>query len=79
MEVPNLVANVHVFHAGTARDAAGRLVSAGGRVLSITAIGGAVREAAFLSRGAAEKVGLAGKQIRLDIGWREAASRGESG
>jgi len=79
VEVPNLVANVHVFHAGTARDAAGRLVSAGGRVLSITAIGGAVREAAFLSRAAAEKVGLAGKQIRLDIGWREAASRGESG
>lgn len=70
LTIPPVTGDVHVFHAGTARDAAGRLVSAGGRVLSITALGADVREAATRSRDVAEQVGLAGKQIRRDIGWR---------
>jgi phosphoribosylamine--glycine ligase len=36
---------VTVFHAGTARDAAGRLVTAGGRVLSVTGTGATLAEA----------------------------------
>jgi phosphoribosylamine---glycine ligase len=68
--IPVVPGDVHVFHAGTARDSAGRLVSAGGRVLSITALAPSVREAAERSRIAAEEVGLAGKQLRRDIGWR---------
>jgi phosphoribosylamine---glycine ligase len=52
---------VEIFHAGTARDAAGRLVTAGGRVLAVTAV--------------AEQVHFEGKQYRADIGWREAARR----
>ncbi|MEX1185541.1 MAG: phosphoribosylamine--glycine ligase [Gemmatimonadaceae bacterium] len=68
--IPRVAGDVHVFHAGTARDAAGRLVSAGGRVLSITALGTDVRGAALLSRTVAEQVGLVGKQLRRDIGWR---------
>lgn len=70
LSIPAVTGDVHVFHAGTARDPAGKLVSAGGRVLSITALAPAVREAAERSRNAAELVALAGKQLRRDIGWR---------
>lgn len=56
-----------VIHAGTARRADGALVSAGGRVLSVTAVGedlSAAREAAYdLVRG----VRLDGAQYRTDI------------
>jgi phosphoribosylamine--glycine ligase len=70
LTIPQVGEDVHVFHAGTARDAAGRLVSAGGRVLSITALGADGGAAASRSRDVAERVGLAGKQFRRDIGWR---------
>jgi phosphoribosylamine--glycine ligase len=70
LAIPRVADDVHVFHAGTARDTAGRLVSAGGRVLSITALGGDVGAAAARSREVAEEVGLYGKQLRRDIGWR---------
>ncbi|GAA4595529.1 phosphoribosylamine--glycine ligase [Actinoplanes octamycinicus] len=59
-----------VIHAGTARDAEGRLVSAGGRVLSVTATGAdlaAAREAAYALVGG---VSLAGAQFRSDIALR---------
>ena len=36
---------MHVIHAGTARDADGRLVTAGGRVLAVTAVGTDVADA----------------------------------
>ncbi|WIM96665.1 phosphoribosylamine--glycine ligase [Actinoplanes oblitus] len=59
-----------VIHAGTARDAEGRLISAGGRVLSVTATGtdlSAAREAAYaLVAG----VALPGAQFRSDIALR---------
>ncbi|MGK2933919.1 MAG: phosphoribosylamine--glycine ligase [Gemmatimonadaceae bacterium] len=70
LTIPPTTGDVHVFHAGTARDASGRLVSAGGRVLSITALGADVRTAAARSREVAQQVGLDGKQFRRDIGWR---------
>ncbi|MEX2015143.1 MAG: phosphoribosylglycinamide synthetase C domain-containing protein, partial [Candidatus Hydrogenedentales bacterium] len=70
LTIPPDADDVHVFHAGTARDAAGRLVSSGGRVLSITAGGADVRAAAARSRAVAQQVGLDGKQFRRDIGWR---------
>jgi phosphoribosylamine--glycine ligase len=64
--------NVHIFHAGTARDpASGELVTAGGRVLSVTAVAPSLAEAAELSRSQAEQVSFSGKQLRRDIGWRE--------
>ena len=71
--IPEVTEDVLVFHAGTARDGAGRLVSAGGRVLNVTAVASDVREAARLSRETAELVKLPGKQFRRDIGWREMA------
>jgi phosphoribosylamine--glycine ligase len=64
---------LHVFHAGTAREADGSLRVAGGRVLTVTATASTVAEAAAKSRAAAEAVSLEGKQLRRDIGWREIA------
>ncbi|MDQ6872036.1 MAG: phosphoribosylamine--glycine ligase [Gemmatimonadota bacterium] len=63
--------NVHVFHAGTALSSSGDLVTAGGRVLAITAVAEGLLEAADRSREYAEEVSFKGKQLRGDIGWRE--------
>ena len=62
---------VEIFHAGTALNSAGDLVSAGGRVLAVTAVAERLADAAELSREYAEEVSLRGKQLRGDIGWRE--------
>lgn len=65
-----------IFHAGTARDPAGRLITAGGRVLSATGLGPDVPAAAARSRGLAEAVDFPGKVYRRDIAWREVARAG---
>jgi phosphoribosylamine---glycine ligase len=64
--------DVIVFHAGTREDH-GRVLTAGGRVLSVTALGASVAEAASRSRAAAERIRFEGVQMRRDIGWREIA------
>jgi phosphoribosylamine--glycine ligase len=64
---------VTIFHAGTARDAAGVLRANGGRVLNVTAVAGSFAEAQRLSRETAEAIRFEGKIYRRDIGWREAA------
>lgn len=64
--------DVIVFHAGTARRD-GRLVTAGGRVLAVTALAPTVAEAAARSREAAGRIHVEGGFFRRDIGWREAA------
>ena len=63
--------DVIAFHAGTARDATGRLVTSGGRVLAMTAVASSFADAQARSRTAAAAVEFAGKQFRDDIGWRE--------
>jgi phosphoribosylamine---glycine ligase len=73
--LPETPPDVHVFHAGTARDGEGRLVTAGGRVLAVTAVAESFEEARTLSREYAERVEFAGRHLRTDIGWREAARR----
>jgi phosphoribosylamine---glycine ligase len=60
-----------LFHAGTARTAAGRLVTAGGRVAAVTAVAGTFAEACRRSAEGAERVRFAGRHFRADIGWRE--------
>ena len=65
--------DVMVFHAGTRRDASGTLVSSGGRVLVVTALGATLAEAQRRSVAYAERVAFAGRQFRRDIGWRELA------
>jgi len=59
---------VMVLHAGTARDADGRLVTAGGRVLAVTATGPDVDTARERAYGRVERIRFAGAQYRRDIG-----------
>src|SRR5438552_7339875 len=63
--------DVLVFHAGTARDRAGTLRTAGGRVLSVTGLGGTVGQAARASRTAADRIAFDGQTWRRDLAWRE--------
>ena len=56
------------FHAGTARDARGRLVTSGGRVIALTSYGESIPEALERSFAAAAKVDFDGKYFRRDIG-----------
>lgn len=64
---------VHVFHAGTKRDAQGRLVTAGGRVLSIVATGETPEAARERAYDAADRITFRGRQLRRDIGAVSAA------
>ena len=62
--------DVEVTHAGTALDAEGRVVTAGGRVLNVTALGdgpAAARDAAYA---AADVIAFEGRQLRRDIAQR---------
>jgi phosphoribosylamine--glycine ligase len=62
-------ADALVFHAGTAeRD--GRIVTAGGRVLTVVGLGPNVEEARARAYQAAERVRFAGMHFRRDIGAR---------
>jgi len=63
--------DVLVFHAGTTRDGAGTLRTAGGRVLNVTGLGPDVPAAARISAAACTKIEFAGKTWRRDIAWRE--------
>jgi phosphoribosylamine---glycine ligase len=60
-----------IYHAGTARNAAGQLVTNGGRVLGVTALASTLREAADRAYAACEKVECASKYFRRDIGARQ--------
>jgi len=59
---------VEVFQAGTSRDAAGRLVTAGGRVLTVCALGDGLPAAAARAYEAAAGIRFRGRQYRTDIG-----------
>jgi phosphoribosylamine--glycine ligase len=59
--------NVYVTHAGTARNADGAIVTAGGRVLSVTALGADVAAAREGAYAAADVIDFDGKQLRRDI------------
>jgi phosphoribosylamine--glycine ligase len=61
--------DVMVFHAGTAMSG-GRVVTAGGRVLGVTAIGDTIGEARSRAYAAVAKVRFDGAQYRTDIGFR---------
>jgi phosphoribosylamine--glycine ligase len=61
---------VVVFHAGT-RSSDGRLVTAGGRVLDVTAVGADVAEARERVYAALERIECPTLRWRSDIAWRE--------
>jgi phosphoribosylamine--glycine ligase len=63
------VEGAEVFHAGTAeRD--GEIVTAGGRVLGVTALGATPGEARERAYAAAERITFEGRQMRTDIALR---------
>ena len=76
--LPPAEEGVFVFHAGTARNGEGQLVTAGGRVLAVSAVGPSVELAQSRSLEYAERVRFEGKQYRSDIGWREIARQMQS-
>ncbi len=67
--VPEARDGVVVFHAGTAKKD-GHLVSAGGRVLGVTALGVSVQQARERAYAVVDEIELPGKQVRRDIGAR---------
>ena len=71
IEIPtDLGTGVTVFHAGTARDPEGRLVSAGGRVLGVTAVAADVAGAAASAYAAVDRIRFPGAHVRRDVGRR---------
>jgi phosphoribosylamine--glycine ligase len=74
----NPAPGVTVYHAGTRRREDGALVVNGGRVLAVTAVAPTFSAAQVASRAAAEGIEFEGKQMRGDIGWREAERACES-
>ncbi len=67
----------HVFHAGTAL-AGDQVVTAGGRVLCVTALGDTVKIAQARAYEIAESIAFEGKQMRRDIGWRAIQRKGNA-
>jgi phosphoribosylamine--glycine ligase len=68
LEDAERVPSVQVFHAGTARAADGSLVTAGGRVLGVTASGATLDDALARCYDAASRVNWDGLHYRRDIG-----------
>jgi phosphoribosylamine--glycine ligase len=67
----------HVFHAGTAL-ADGKVVTSGGRVLCVTALGDTVRTAQRRVYEVAEQIRFTGRQMRRDIGYRAIGAKKSS-
>jgi phosphoribosylamine---glycine ligase len=63
-------AGVHVTHAGTAFGPGGEVVTAGGRVLNVTGLGGDAASAREAAYAAADMIEFEGKQVRRDIALR---------
>jgi phosphoribosylamine--glycine ligase len=68
LEAAEKLKDVVVFHAGTAKNEANELVTAGGRVLGLTAVGPDIGAARRLAFKAADLIKFEGRQIRRDIG-----------
>ena len=66
---------VTVYHAGTAVADAGELVTSGGRVLAVTALGDTFEAARDLAYAACEKIDFEGKTLRHDIGLKALRGR----
>jgi phosphoribosylamine--glycine ligase len=69
--------HVKVFHAGT-EEQDGKVLTTGGRVLTVTALGDSVADARLRAYHTAESIRWPGRFFRKDIGWR-AVQREERG
>jgi phosphoribosylamine--glycine ligase len=70
LERANALPSVTVFHAGTRRDESGALVTAGGRVLGVTARGDDLTQARERVYAAVQQISFDGAHWRRDIGAR---------
>ncbi|WP_298141344.1 phosphoribosylamine--glycine ligase [uncultured Acinetobacter sp.] len=68
-----VMTDAKVFHAGTKANENGDIVTAGGRVLCVTALGETIGEAQAKALELCEKVTFDGVQYRQDIGYRAIA------
>jgi phosphoribosylamine---glycine ligase len=69
---------IEVTHAGTARDDDGALVTAGGRVLNVTALGADPAAARAAAYAAADAIAFEGRQLRRDIALRAVTTTGST-
>jgi phosphoribosylamine--glycine ligase len=67
--LPQALQDAHVFHAGTTMQN-GQVVTSGGRVLCVTALGETVRGAQMRAYDIADGITFDGRQMRRDIGYR---------
>ncbi|OGS80939.1 MAG: phosphoribosylamine--glycine ligase [Gallionellales bacterium GWA2_55_18] len=67
--LPNKLEDAHVFHAGTTMQD-GKVVTNGGRVLCVTALGTMVKMAQKRAYEITDSIHFDGCQMRRDIGWR---------
>ena len=78
IEDAEAIQGVTVFHAGTARDADGRLVTAGGRVVSVTGTGASLADARERAYAGVERIRFDGAHHRTDIAASAVALEGAS-
>ncbi len=64
-----------MFHAGTAVNADGELVTNGGRVLNVVALGDTFEQARERAYEACDLINFEGKQFRTDIGGKALQGR----
>ena len=72
LEEAQTLPDVKVFHAGT-EYSGGKVVTAGGRVLGVTAMGNSVGQAREIAYSAIKKISFPGMHYRRDIGHRAVA------
>jgi phosphoribosylamine--glycine ligase len=72
------IEGVTVYHAGTAIDPTGRLVTAGGRVLNVTAVAPSFSEARSRAYQAVDLIRFDNMHYRTDIGLKALHARGEA-
>jgi len=72
------IEGVTVYHAGTAIDAGGRVVTSGGRVLDVTAVAPTFIEARDRAYRAVDAISFEDMHFRTDIGLKAIRARGES-
>jgi len=71
LEAAGKTADVQIFHGATTLSAEGKLVTSGGRVLTVTALGDSVEDARNKAHEAISHIHFAGMQYRKDIGARQ--------
>jgi len=69
--------DVMLFHAGTKKDAGGRVVTNGGRVLTVSALGATLEEARRKAYANVERIRWPGTHYRTDVGGRRYRPRPE--